>query len=155
MPHVIARSRPSAYMKWVVMKYIDNLIGWGDSLFRQDTIESINQATQLYVLAGHILGPRPEVIPRRGKIQPLPRQPKLQNQYVAFSPPVTSKVPAYAATSIRATEGLGSVGLQRINEFSPRSRNQRPSIQGPETGLSRLGNQSVRKARVPPRTRCC
>ncbi|MGD1808192.1 neuraminidase-like domain-containing protein [Dapis sp. BLCC M126] len=69
-PHVIARSRPTAYMKWVVMKYIDNLIAWGDSLFRQDTIESINQATQLYILAGHILGPRPEIIPKRGNIQP-------------------------------------------------------------------------------------
>lgn len=70
MPHVIARSRPSAYMKLVVMKYIDNLIAWGDSLFRQDTIESLNQATQLYIMAGHILGPRPEIIPKRGKIQP-------------------------------------------------------------------------------------
>ncbi|MBC6436132.1 hypothetical protein FM036_45015 [Nostoc sp. HG1] len=28
-PHVIARSRPSAYMKWVVMKYIEILIAWG------------------------------------------------------------------------------------------------------------------------------
>lgn len=70
MPHVVARSRPVAYMKWVVMKYIDNLIAWGDNLFRQDTIETINQASQLYVLAGHILGPRPMVIPKRGKIKP-------------------------------------------------------------------------------------
>lgn len=70
MPHVVARSRPVAYMKWVVMKYIDNLLAWGDNLFRQDTIESINQATQLYVLAGHILGPRPMMIPKRGKIKP-------------------------------------------------------------------------------------
>lgn len=68
-PHVIARSRPSAYMKWVVMKYIDNLLAWGDYLFRQDTIESINYATQLYLLAGHILGPRPQLIPKRGKIK--------------------------------------------------------------------------------------
>lgn len=70
MPHVVARSRPVAYMKWVVMKYIDNLLAWGDDLFRQDTIETINQATQLYVLAGHILGPRPMMIPKRGKIKP-------------------------------------------------------------------------------------
>lgn len=69
-PHVVARSRPVAYMKWVVMKYVDNLIAWGDYLFRQDTIESINQATQLYVLAGHILGQRPQVIPKRGKTKP-------------------------------------------------------------------------------------
>ena len=70
MPHVVARSRPVAYMKWVIMKYIDNLLAWGDYLFRQDTIETINQATQLYVLAGHILGPKPMMIPKRGKIQP-------------------------------------------------------------------------------------
>lgn len=70
MPHVVARSRPVAYMKWVVMKYIDNLLAWGDYLFRQDTIETINQATMLYVLAGHILGPRPMTIPKRGKTRP-------------------------------------------------------------------------------------
>jgi len=70
MPHVVARRRPVAYMKWVVMKYIDNLLAWGDYLFRQDTIESINQATQLYVLAGHILGAKPMMIPKRGKIKP-------------------------------------------------------------------------------------
>ncbi len=69
MPHLVARSRPVSYMKWVVMKYIDNLIAWGDYLFRQDTIESINQAKQLYILAGHILGPRPMFIPKRGKIK--------------------------------------------------------------------------------------
>jgi hypothetical protein len=69
-PHVIARNRPIAYMKWVVMKYLDNLVAWADDLFRQDTIESINYATQLYILAYHILGPRPQMIPKRGKIRP-------------------------------------------------------------------------------------
>ncbi len=57
--HAIARLRIVAYMKRVVMKYIDNLIAWGDHLFRRDTIESINEATQLYVLAAQILGRRP------------------------------------------------------------------------------------------------
>jgi len=83
-PHLIARSRPTAYMKWVVMKYIDNLVAWGDQLFRQDTIESINQATQLYILASHILGPRPEMIPKRGKIQPQSYR-SLRNKWDAFS----------------------------------------------------------------------
>ncbi|HTQ26512.1 MAG TPA: neuraminidase-like domain-containing protein, partial [Puia sp.] len=69
-PHAIARQRPSAYMKWTVMKYLDNLIAWGDYLFTQHTIESINQATQLYIFASHILGPRPQIIPKRGKIKP-------------------------------------------------------------------------------------
>jgi hypothetical protein len=58
-PHAIARLRPSAYQKNVVMKYIDNLLDWGDSLFTQFTTESINEATLLYVLAADILGPRP------------------------------------------------------------------------------------------------
>lgn len=68
-PHVVARNRPAAYMKWVVMKYIDNILAWGDYLFRQDTIESINQATQMYVLAGHILGRKPMMIPKRGEVK--------------------------------------------------------------------------------------
>jgi Tc toxin complex TcA C-terminal TcB-binding domain len=69
-PHRIARMRLIAYQKNVVMKYIDNLIAWGDQLFGRDTIESINEATQLYVLAANLLGPRPERIPRLGKSKP-------------------------------------------------------------------------------------
>lgn len=64
-PYVIARMRKLAFMKNVVMKYLDNLIDWGDMLFRQNTIESINEATQLYILAANILGKRPESIPMR------------------------------------------------------------------------------------------
>ncbi len=66
-PHVIARMRISAYMKNVVMKYLDNLIAWGDQLFSQDTIEAINEATNLYILAAEILGERPQQIPPRAK----------------------------------------------------------------------------------------
>jgi hypothetical protein len=62
-PHLIARYRPVAYQKTVVMKYIDNLIAWGDQLFRRDTIESINEATTLYLLAYELLGPRPPMVP--------------------------------------------------------------------------------------------
>lgn len=64
-PHAIARLRGVAYQKTVVMKYLDNLIEWGDQLFSRDTIESINEATQLYILAAELLGPRPrEINPR-------------------------------------------------------------------------------------------
>jgi hypothetical protein len=65
-PHLIARTRPTAYMYATVMSYLDNLIAWGDSLFQQDTRESINEATNLYVLAAKILGPQPQMVPRRG-----------------------------------------------------------------------------------------
>ncbi len=62
-PHLIARHRVAAYQKSVVMKYLDNLIAWGDQLFLQDTMESVNLATQLYMLAGDLLGKRPEEVP--------------------------------------------------------------------------------------------
>lgn len=61
-PHAIARLRLSAYQKSIVMKYIDNLLGWGDQLFTQDTMESINEATLLYIIAKEILGDRPAQI---------------------------------------------------------------------------------------------
>jgi hypothetical protein len=69
-PHKVARTRTVAYQYSVVMKYLDNLIAWGDSLFLQDTVESINEATQRYVLAANLLGPRPQSIPPRGTIRP-------------------------------------------------------------------------------------
>lgn len=58
-PHAIAKLRANAYQKAVVMKYIDNLLDWGDHLFSQDTRESINEALMLYLLASDILGKRP------------------------------------------------------------------------------------------------
>jgi hypothetical protein len=68
-PHVIARYRQQAYMYKTVMAYLDNLIAWGDSLFRQDTGEAIDEALQLYVLAANILGPRPQAVPKKGSVR--------------------------------------------------------------------------------------
>ncbi|MCS3795319.1 neuraminidase-like domain-containing protein [Niastella sp. OAS944] len=62
-PDVVARRRPVAYQKALLMKYIDNLMEWGDYLFRQDTMETVAQATQMYVLADKLLGPKPRVVP--------------------------------------------------------------------------------------------
>jgi hypothetical protein len=62
-PHVVARFRTVAYQRAVVMNYIGTLIEWGDYLFRQDTMESITQATQLYILADKLLGPKPRTVP--------------------------------------------------------------------------------------------
>lgn len=59
-PHAIARLRIGAYEKAVVMKYIDNLLNWGDALFTQDNWESITQATTLYLLAYDLLGSKPK-----------------------------------------------------------------------------------------------
>ena len=61
-PHMIASLRPSAYAKATVMRFLDNLIAWGDSLFSQYTAETVNQAEQLYIMADLILGPAPEQV---------------------------------------------------------------------------------------------
>jgi hypothetical protein len=66
-PHAQARLRLAVYARAVVMKYIDNLIEWGDHLFRRDTMESINEATQLYILAGQLLGRRPREVERESR----------------------------------------------------------------------------------------
>jgi Tc toxin complex TcA C-terminal TcB-binding domain len=67
-PHPVAATRPVAYQYYVVMKYFDNLIAWGDSLFLQDTIETVNEATLCYVLAANLLGPTPQQMPPRGTV---------------------------------------------------------------------------------------
>lgn len=70
-PWVIAKFRPTAYMLKTVMAYLDNLIAWGDSLFQQYTIETINEATQIYIMAANILGPRPQAVPKKGSVKTL------------------------------------------------------------------------------------
>lgn len=59
-PHAIASLRRIAYRRTVVMAYIDNLIDWGDMLFTRYTVESINEARMLYILAYDLLGRKPE-----------------------------------------------------------------------------------------------
>lgn len=70
-PDAIARLRTVAYAKAIMMKYISNLLAWGDYLFAQDTRESINQATNLYVLASDLLGPRPIEVGECAASQPM------------------------------------------------------------------------------------
>ena len=58
-PHAIARLRLSEYQKYAVTMYIRNELDWGDALFAEDSMESLNEATMHYVLAYEILGKRP------------------------------------------------------------------------------------------------
>lgn len=86
-PDVVARLRTTAYQKAVVMKYLDNLIAWGDQLFRQDTMEAVNEATQLYVLASQLLGRQPDEV--TGRTVP---EPKTYRQIVQGSAGLVSAV---------------------------------------------------------------
>lgn len=64
-PHLLARMRISAYMRKTVLQYLDNLIQWGDYLFRRYTIESINEASNIYIMAFEILGPKPTIVAKK------------------------------------------------------------------------------------------
>ncbi|MFI7454376.1 hemopexin repeat-containing protein [Nonomuraea sp. NPDC049714] len=61
-PHAIAELRPAAYRRAVVMAYVDNVLDWGDLLFRQHTMESVDEARMLYILAYDLLGERPQSV---------------------------------------------------------------------------------------------
>ncbi len=71
-PHLFARSRPLAYQKRLVMKYLDHLIAWGDELFRRayasDNRTELENAASRYDLVARILGQRPEALPARKEI---------------------------------------------------------------------------------------
>lgn len=62
-PHAVARARPVAYQASIMLKYIQNLLDWGDQLFTQLTRESITQASTLYMVAEKLLGPKPRTVP--------------------------------------------------------------------------------------------
>jgi hypothetical protein len=74
-PHLVARMRTVAYQKSILIKYIKTIIAWGDQLYRRETMETVSEATQLYILASEILGPKPESIPRQ-----VPNPPKTYYQ---------------------------------------------------------------------------
>lgn len=65
-PHLVARDRPVAYMKWTAMMYIQILTAYGDYYFQLNTLEALPLAIQCYVLASHIYGPAGQLIPKRG-----------------------------------------------------------------------------------------
>lgn len=65
-PHAIARLRTSAFQKAIVMKYVDNLLDWGDELFMRAFAEQnpewLRLASLKYVTAQEVLGPRPAIL---------------------------------------------------------------------------------------------
>jgi hypothetical protein len=62
-PFAVARTRLISFQFMVVMRYLDNLLAWGDSLFAQDTAETVSEATQIYVLGSTLLGTKPQQVP--------------------------------------------------------------------------------------------
>ena len=115
-PHVVARLRPTAYMKFVVMKYISILIAYGDYFFRQNTLEMIPMAIQCYVLASHIYGAPGQRIPKRGK----------------------KKIQTYQ-TLLDKWDAFGNAMVQ-MEVLFPYSINQIPTSTGTTNGVVGLAN---------------
>lgn len=75
-PHAVARLRLSAYQKAIVMKYVDNLLDWGDDLFMrafsERNPERLRLASLKYVTAQEILGSRPALLGDcgEGRVEP-------------------------------------------------------------------------------------
>jgi hypothetical protein len=117
-PWAVAKFRPTAYMLKTVMAYLDNLIAWGDSLFQQYTIETINEATQIYIMAANILGPKPQAVPNKGSVKSLTYG-DLRGKLDAFGNalvdmevdiPFDMIAPAGSGTSINGAQILPSIG---------------------------------------------
>ncbi len=107
-PHLVARQRIRSYKLAAVLKYVENLIAWGDQEFRRDTIESINEATQLYVLAARLLGHRPAPSPKA--LVPPKSYRDIQNRLDAFS---NAWIPWEAPLATGGTAGSVKSNLQQ------------------------------------------
>jgi Tc toxin complex TcA C-terminal TcB-binding domain/Neuraminidase-like domain len=112
-PHAIARLHLSIYQKSIVMKYVDNLLDWGDSLFTQFTMESINEALMLYVMAADILGPKPLELPSCGEADTPMTYAKIRPQLDASGEFLIEleNVQAGLGASLWIDEGLTYVGV--------------------------------------------
>jgi hypothetical protein len=109
-----------AYQKTVVMKYLEAVINEGDQLFARETMESIAEATQLYVLAYHLLGRRPERIPPR--LRPKDQTyADLKHFLDAFSNAMIELENAFPFTSIEeamsSSQDTGAEGLGTATAF--------------------------------------
>ncbi len=62
-PFLVADLRPVAYMKAVVMAYVNTLIAKADYLFASTSRENLSEAMLLLVRASEIMGPLPQAVP--------------------------------------------------------------------------------------------
>lgn len=119
-PHAVARNRPVAYMKCVAMKYIEIMITYGDYYFRQNSLETIPNAIQCYVVASHIYGPKGQKIPKRGTKKP-ETYASLLNRWDAFGNAVVQlelEFPFSNQTSLPIGSSNGIQGFANIFGFA-------------------------------------
>lgn len=119
-PHVVARMRPGGLYEWITMKYIQILIAYGDYYFRQNSLETIPDAIQCYVLASHVYGPRGQKIPPRGKKKPETYS-SLLNRWDAFGNSMVQlevEFPFSSQSSLPIGSSIGITGFANIYGFA-------------------------------------
>jgi len=123
-PHLIARKRIVAYQKSVIMSYIDTLVAWADQLFRIDTLESVNEAIQLYVLAAEVLGQRPQTIPSTLSVKTLSYTQMKARNMDAFS----NVVMQLENSLVKRVEDAKTTGQGAINQATKQALNLAPKM---------------------------
>ncbi|WP_210214345.1 neuraminidase-like domain-containing protein [Sinorhizobium medicae] len=66
-PHLVASTRDIAYQKAVFIRFVENLIAWGDKRFANSDVESVMAGGALYLYAKSFVGDMPELVPPRAK----------------------------------------------------------------------------------------
>jgi hypothetical protein len=69
-PHLVAATRDVAYQKAAFIRFVENLVTWGDKLFARLDVESVMAGGARYLYAKSFMGDKPELITSRAQ----PRQ---------------------------------------------------------------------------------
>ena len=117
-PHLIARYRNVAYQKYVVMKYLDALIGWGDQEFSKDTTESVNLAIQFYLLAAELLGPKNHEAP-----EPEPATPLKTRDLFSKTDDLSNAFIKYENSALIGKRSMKSLDIRAMDERTKRTGN--------------------------------
>lgn len=88
-PHTLAELRPVVYMKAIVMQYIKNLIAQGDSLFKDNQREAIEEARLYYTVAEQLLGPKPVLLGEKPNTPPMAMKDFIAGRFI-YNPQVIS-----------------------------------------------------------------
>ncbi len=117
-PHLIARYRNVAYQKYVVMKYLDALVGWGDQEFSKDTTESVNLAIQFYLLAAELLGPKSPEAP-----EPEPTSPLTVRQLLSKTDDLGNAFIQYENSALIGKDKAKVLEIRKMDERAKRTGN--------------------------------
>ncbi|MGS0688323.1 Tc toxin subunit A-related protein [Nakamurella sp. GG22] len=118
-PHAIARLRISAYQKAIVMKYIDNLLDWGDELFirafAELNPELLREATFTYISARELLGDRPAQLGDCGEGRVIPKTYSVIKKMLVDDSEFLMEIESIMSTGVRTFSPLFGSNLVAVD----------------------------------------